>query len=99
MWFLQLLTPWHCGDGFLWKITIFDIMDTLQVDILNPKANRLLKDLAALGLIAIKPIGNDGFQTLVDKIRSTAGDDLPSLTEITEEVEIVRSQRYAKKKA
>ena len=74
-------------------------MDTLQVDILNPKANRLLKDLAALGLIAIKPIGNDGFQALVDKFRLIATEDAPSLAEITEEVEMVRSQRYAKKKA
>ena len=74
-------------------------MDTLQVDILNPKAGRLLKDLASLGLIAIKPIGNNGFQKVVDKFRSTAADDVPSLEEITEEVEMVRSQRYAKKKA
>ena len=74
-------------------------MDTLQVDILNPKASRLLKDLASLGLIAIKPISKDGFQKVVDKFRSTAGDEAPSLAEITEEVELVRSQRYAKKKA
>lgn len=74
-------------------------MDTLQVDILNPKASKLLKDLASLGLIAIKPISNDGFQKVVDKFRSAAADDVPSLVEITEEVESVRSQRYAKKKA
>jgi len=85
--------------AFYGKKIIFGIMETLQVDILNPKASKLLKDLAALGLIAIKPIRNDSFQKLVDKFRSTAADDAPSLAEITKEVELVRSQRYAKKKA
>ncbi|WP_257670592.1 hypothetical protein [Parapedobacter tibetensis] len=74
-------------------------MDTLQVDILNPKAERLLKDLASLGLIEIKPLANDGFLEAVEKIRSKAKRDIPSLEDITQEVELVRSQRYAKKKA
>jgi len=73
-------------------------MSTLQVDILNPKAGKLLKDLASLGLIEIKPMADDGFLKAIEKIRAKAKGNVPSLGEITAEVELVRSKRYASKK-
>lgn len=74
-------------------LRIFEIMNTLQVDILNPKAGKLLKDLASLGLIEIRPLGDDGFLKAVESIRSKAKKDSPSLEEITAEVELVRTKR------
>lgn len=73
-------------------------MDTMQIDILNPKAVKLLKDLADLNLISIRNSSDDGFLKLVDKIRTKAKDNPPSLDEITREVELVRASRHAKSK-
>lgn len=70
-------------------------MNTMRVDILNPKAVRLLKDLADLNLIAIKDTSKNGFASVLKKLRSKAK-PAPSLDEITREVETVRSKRYAK---
>jgi len=70
----------------------------MQIDILNPKANKLLKNLAELKLISIRKPGDDGFMTLVKKFRARAKSDPPTLTEITKEVELVRAARYAKRK-
>lgn len=70
-------------------------MNTLQVDILNPKAVKLLKDLADLNLIAIRDTSKNGFATVLKKLRSKAK-SAPTLDEITNEVELVRSKRYAK---
>jgi hypothetical protein len=42
-------------------------MHTIQVDILNPKAEKLLKDLADLNLIAIKNTSKNGFENLLKK--------------------------------
>ena len=72
-------------------------MASLQVDILNPKAGKLLKDLADLNLISIRKIkDNDSFLKIVKRIRNKAKDNPPSLAEITKEVELVRAKRYAK---
>jgi len=73
-------------------------MDTMQIDILNPKAVKLLKDLADLNLISIRNSSDDGFLKLVNKIRAKAKDIPPSLDEIIKEVELVRANRYAKSK-
>ena len=73
-------------------------MVTFQVDILNPKATKLLRDLADLDLISIKRTKEDGFLKAVGKIRKRAADNAPSLEEITIEVESVRAKRYAKSK-
>jgi hypothetical protein len=70
----------------------------LQIDILNPKAGKLLKDLADLKLIAIHKPTDDGFMTIVKKLRAKAKSNPPALDEITEEVELVRAERYAKHK-
>ena len=70
-------------------------MTTMQVDILNPKAAKLLKDLADLNLIAIRETSKSGFATVLKKLRSKAK-SAPTFDEITNEVELVRSKRYAK---
>lgn len=75
-------------------------MITYQVDILDPKADQLLKDLADMNLIAIKQTNSDGFMQVVERLRSKA--ELlqpPAIEEITQEVEAVRSERYARRKA
>lgn len=71
---------------------------TLQVDILNPKATKLLQNLADLNLISIKGIKGDGFLQIIDKLRVKAASNPPTLEEITQEVELVRAKRYAPKK-
>jgi len=70
-------------------------MNTIRVDILNPKAARLLKDLADLNLIAIQDIPKNGFETILKKLRAKTK-SVPSLDEITKEVELVRTRQYAK---
>ena len=71
---------------------------TLQVNILNPKATKLLQDLADLNLISIKGIQEDGFIKIIKKLRAKASVNPPSLEEITKEVESVRAKRYAQEK-
>lgn len=70
-------------------------MSTLRIDILNPKAVKLLKNLADLNLIAIQDNSKSGFEKILKKLRSKAK-SAPSLDEITKEVELVRSKRYEK---
>jgi len=73
-------------------------METLRIDIINPKAKKLLKDLADLNLIAInKSVDNKvEFKEVLLKLRSNAK-TAPTLDEITREVEDVRAERYATK--
>ncbi len=73
-------------------------MTTLQIEILNPKATKLLQDLADLDLIAIKKETEDGFLKIINHLRAKAADNPPTLKEITEEVESVRAERYARNK-
>ena len=69
----------------------------MQIDILNPKAGKLLKDLADLDLIAIRNISSDdGFLKLVNKFRAKAKSKPPTMEQITKEVEFVRTARYAR---
>lgn len=73
-----------------------DAMETLRIDIINPKAKRLIKDLADMNLIKIrKEKVNPEFTELLDKLRSQS-ESAPSLDEITKEVESVRASRYEK---
>lgn len=46
---------------------------TLQVNILNPKATKLLQDLADLNLISIKGPKEDEFLKIIKKLRTKAG--------------------------
>ncbi len=69
-------------------------MQTINVEILNPKAKKLLKDLADLNLISIKP--DSGIRTLLTKLRKNET-EVPSLEEITKKVEEVRRARYEQK--
>ncbi|HRG06992.1 MAG TPA: hypothetical protein PLJ08_00330 [Cyclobacteriaceae bacterium] len=71
-------------------------METLQINIVNPKAKRIIKELADLNLITIQdkdPIKS--FNALLKKLR--AKEKKISLAEITREVELVRSKRYGKR--
>ncbi len=71
-------------------------METLRIDIVNPKAKKIIKELADLNLITIrdkKPIKS--FQALLSKLRNKT--ERISLDEITKEVEFVRAKRYGKK--
>ncbi|MBL7770375.1 MAG: hypothetical protein JNK20_15445 [Flavipsychrobacter sp.] len=70
-------------------------MSSLNVEILNPKAKKLLQDLEDLNLISIKKAGENPFLEVVKKIRSKRAEI--SLEDITKEVETVRAKRYAKK--
>jgi len=71
---------------------------TVKVEILNPKAKKLLKDLADLNLISISEDREESFMKVVKRIRANAKKSPISITEITKEVEKVRASRYAKKK-
>ena len=73
-------------------------MKTYQIDLLNPKAARLLQDLADLKLISIKETKKQDFLDIVTKLRKKASSNVPSLEEITKEVEMVRLKRYERKK-
>lgn len=75
-------------------------MVTYQVDVLDPKADRLLKDLADMNLIAIKQTNSDGLMQVIEQLRSKAERlGPPTMEEITQEVEAVRTRRYAGRKA
>ena len=71
---------------------------TYQVDVLNPKAIKLLQDLADLDLISITQNSEDDFLKVVNRLRKKAASNPPSFDEITKEIELVRAKRYAHKK-
>lgn len=69
-------------------------METIKIDILNPKAFKLLQSLAELELIKInKEQSKLEILNLVSKIRAKSKDEI-SLEDITQEVKIVRKARY-----
>jgi hypothetical protein len=71
-------------------------METVTIDILNPKAKSLLKDLADLNLIRFKKEKvKTEFKELLERLRINS-DEALSLEEITSEVEAVRKARYEK---
>lgn len=78
-------------------------MISLQIDLINPEAEKFLEELARLNLIRIRPAQasyNTAFQQLLEKIRSRT--DLTSQIseeEIALEVDLVRTkhqEKYAK---
>lgn len=74
-------------------------MEALRIEILNPKVKTILKQLADLDLIAISKTESPSVElkNLLKKLQSKS-EEVPSLEDITKEIEIVRSERYAKKK-
>jgi hypothetical protein len=73
----------------------FCLMNTIKIDILNPKATKLLKNLADLQLIAIQKPAKNSFTTVLKNLRSKAK-SAPSLEEITKEVEMVRAKLHGR---
>ena len=69
-------------------------MSTMNIEILNPKAKKLIQDLADLNLIAIKDSKQDSFMKTIKKLR--AKKSKISFDKLTNEVEAVRSKRYDK---
>jgi len=70
-------------------------METVRIEIINPKAKKLLEDLAALDLIRITPTeSKEAFFALVSTLRSKNAD--LSLDEIKAEVEAVRRENFGK---
>ncbi len=69
-------------------------METISVEIVNPKAKALLRNLAAMNLIQIKkPLS---LSEMLAKLRRNE-ESAPSLAEITQEVELVRQARYERR--
>ena len=63
-------------------------METLQVDILNPKAAKLLKDLEELKLISIRSSANDGFLSLINKFRLKQKINLPQWPKLPKKLKL-----------
>jgi len=70
-------------------------MESLNVEIINPKAKTLLRNLAAMKLIHIK--NQPTLASMLATLRRNEA-QVPSLEEITQEVELVRQARYDRKK-
>ena len=68
-------------------------MEALSIEIVNPKAKILLQNLAAMNLINIKK--EPSLSKMLAKLRRNEA-FVPSLEEITKEVETVRQARYEK---
>jgi transcription initiation factor IIE alpha subunit len=70
-------------------------MEILKVEILNPRAKKLLQDLAALKLIRFKDQVDlkTAFKELLVRLR-TQKVSSSNLKQITREVEAVRQKRY-----
>ncbi len=74
-------------------------METIRIDILNPKAKSLLDGLADLDLIRIrKDKDKSELKEILERFRIDS-DEAPSFDEITAEVENVRRARYEKKES
>jgi len=69
-------------------------MESFNVEIINPKAKTLLRNLASMKLIQIK--NQPTLESMLATLRRNET-NVPSLEEITQEVELVRQTRYDKK--
>ena len=72
-------------------------MEALKIEILNPKALKLIKGMQDLNLIKVSKDPTANFTAFLKKMRRNSS-TAPSLEEITNIVEKVRSERYARKK-
>jgi hypothetical protein len=74
-------------------------MQTFHVNILNPKAAKLLQDLADMKLNSISECNVSEFSNIVEKLRKKAENDIPGMEDITKEVDLVRAKRHEKRKS
>ena len=68
-----------------------------QIEILNPEAQALLESLVRLRLIRLHQLSstNTSFWDLLERLRSRNAEDEMTEEEIWQEVEAIRSIRYA----
>lgn len=72
-------------------------MKMYQLEVVEPSAVPMLKDMERRKLIKLLPDDAlEDLQALVERVRSRVIGQPPSLEEITEEVEAVRSLRFAR---
>lgn len=71
-------------------------METLKVDILDPRARKLLRNLADQNLITIRETSTDAFRQLLTSLRNQTQQP-PDLETITADVEKARTRRYTTK--
>lgn len=67
-------------------------METLRIELLNPKAKKILNSLKELKLIKIKK-SNFSREKFIEFLKETRQDETLSLEEIQKEVEAVRDNR------
>ena len=80
------------------------MLKTMQIEIIHPKAERILKDLAAVELIHIGK--QESLRSRLDRLSQSVEQhqqkhgalERLSMDEITKEVKKVRTERYAKRK-
>ena len=71
-------------------------MESLRIEIINPKAKKLIKNLADMDLIKIKKENSSSdFKKLLSRIRKNS-ENAPSLEDISKEVELIRKARHEK---
>lgn len=70
-------------------------MNAIRIEILNPKALQLIKDLQELDLIKISDEPSSLLGSYLDKMRNTP-EAAPDLEEITRLVQESRTERYGK---
>ncbi len=72
-------------------------MNVLEIELIDPRAKKLLEELENLNLIKIKVLEEPKalFQDVLNRLRNKDLEPL-SLEEITEEVEIVRAESVEK---
>ena len=71
---------------------------TFKVEILDPKAKKLLLEMESKKLISLTEENEKSFIDLVKRIRKRGLNYPIEQNEIIREVELVRGKRYAKKK-
>lgn len=72
-------------------------MKSFSVEVLNPKALKLLKDLADMKLISLNE-KSMSFEKLLKELRKRGKQSNLSEEDILDEVKSVRANRYANKK-
>jgi hypothetical protein len=68
-------------------------METLTINILNPKMESILKEFESLKLISILPNSKEKFKFVLSKIRSKS-DNTITLEEIQKEVDMIRERDF-----